>query len=272
MSLDPRFTYTLVSIHASLWEATTGTPLLMPSRLVSIHASAWEATPCLGPVNKMLGVSIHASAWEATGDLRYGDEFGGCFYPRLRMGGDPADLLPWLAVHVSIHASAWEATQVVSRTSRTAVVSIHASAWEATCECMARILEFTSFYPRLRMGGDARARAAPQVHLCFYPRLRMGGDHQPRSGGAFLCLFLSTPPHGRRPFEEALKGDYWGFLSTPPHGRRQPSATMCGERSGFYPRLRMGGDRCACGLITAGISFLSTPPHGRRPIRHSPAY
>ena len=76
-------------------------------------------------------VSIHASAWEATGRHRsrppdvpvqstppHGrrrrrctlKRCGGCFNPRLRMGGDAGAAPSNVAGAVSIHASAWEAT------------------------------------------------------------------------------------------------------------------------------------------------------------------
>ena len=79
---------TLVSIHASAWEATRHRDQHGDEPAVSIHASAWEATRCSCQSPPTLEVSIHASAWEATQREK-----------RL----SPGD-------RVSIHASAWEAT------------------------------------------------------------------------------------------------------------------------------------------------------------------
>ena len=57
----------------------------------------------------------------------------------------------------------------------------------------------TSFYPRLREGGDLHS---PQGHgqpRGFYPRLREGGDFVANAFAAVDYKFLPTPPRGRRP-------------------------------------------------------------------------
>ena len=77
-----------VSIHASAGEATPyhippGDPLY-----VSIHASAGEATGPPVELEPLPQVSIHASAGEATRSSMTVFPSTGCFYPRLRGGGD----------------------------------------------------------------------------------------------------------------------------------------------------------------------------------------
>ena len=156
------------------------------------------------------------------------------FNPRLRMGGDDA--------RTSSGTERW----------RSEAVSIHASAWEAT------------------MQGQVMTRDYPRR---FNPRLRMGGDLAYGStciGFILKCAFQSTPPHGRRPRamcgrnvqDVSIHASAWEATpaartrrcqSTPPHGRRRqmggdmPRPRLPAGRSGFNPRLRMGGD---CDIIS----------------------
>ena len=149
-----RLHHLLVSIHASVMEATSGVAGCPPPWRVSIHASVMEAT--IDPEDTFLFtyVSIHASVMEAT--LRDGDDVRGwrCFDPRLRDGGDAGSAPPppgsrcfdprlrdggdtILAelsrdLLVSIHASVMEATRRGIWERRIRRVSIHASVMEAT--------------------------------------------------------------------------------------------------------------------------------------------
>ena len=58
----------IISIHASVWEATTTTSFILQHKSsISIHASVWEATDNKELISKLNNIiSIHASVWEAT--------------------------------------------------------------------------------------------------------------------------------------------------------------------------------------------------------------
>ena len=79
---------TVISIHASTWEATVFMPPVTLDTTISIHASTWEATHKSPAVLEISIISIHASTWEATPNGRYNRA----------------------AQVISIHASTWEAT------------------------------------------------------------------------------------------------------------------------------------------------------------------
>ena len=98
------------------------------------------------------------------------------------------------------------------------------------------------FYPRLRAGGDEISARASFSCGCFYPRLRAGGDVGRSAQRVCQASFLSTPPRGRRLNDPLVEEIVIQFLSTPPRGRRRRVAKSEATRTGFYPRLRAGGD------------------------------
>ena len=67
---SPKFSISLVSIHAPAWRATSLASKKFGDETVSIHAPAWRATPNLYITTDVLKVSIHAPAWRATGLAR----------------------------------------------------------------------------------------------------------------------------------------------------------------------------------------------------------
>ena len=60
------------------------------------------------------------------------------------------------------------------------------------------------FYPRLREGGDGCHNSRFLTQGCFYPRLREGGDSRCALTPVRSLGFLPTPPRGRRLQEEAF--------------------------------------------------------------------
>src|SRR3972149_3354313 len=103
--------------------------------MVSIHASTWEATGSWLYTKPNGNVSIHASTWEATHGNQHCHSSPPCFNPRLHMGGDLEAMGVECVGDVSIHASTWEVTMVNGYLTAAEFVSIHASTWEATRHC-----------------------------------------------------------------------------------------------------------------------------------------
>ena len=101
-----------VSIHASVKDATIIKDKEITEKIVSIHASVKDATDWLDPNNTGAQVSIHASVKDATfwAPVLVAHLF--CFNPRICKRCDfyRADGIP--AINVSIHASVKDATQV----------------------------------------------------------------------------------------------------------------------------------------------------------------
>ena len=239
----------------------------MRASLVSIHASAWEATrirAIRGSTTMFQSTPPHGRRLLQVADER--DVVG--FNPRLRMGGDLAGFVRLLVVRLfqstpphgrrpaqaqtDVMAPLFQSTPPHGRRLAGHLleipdllfqstpphgrrrpcpafgaplqfeVSIHASAWEAT-STSARFFRLSSFNPRLRMGGDHRKRPTNDPIISFNPRLRMGGDLQ-RSKSIGIA----------RRFNPRLRMG----------GDRQPrpSNATC---SRFNPRLRMGGDQAA---------------------------
>ena len=111
---------------------------------------------------------------------------------------------------VSTHASDREATPTPRSASPQTGVSIHASAREATSVGLKLpVLVPVSIHASAREATDTTAAGIRQ------------------------SMFLSTPPHGRRP---------------PARSRRQP-------QTGFYPRLRTGGDDRGC--VVGSVDLVS---------------
>ena len=102
----------LVSIHASVKDATVWIAARDNQNEVSIHASVKDATRLQSLIELARKVSIHASVKDAT------DYF---FYPNTK-------------IKVSIHASVKDATMDVGYIIPTNSVSIHASVKDATAE------------------------------------------------------------------------------------------------------------------------------------------
>ena len=125
-----------------------------PVSIVSIHASVKDATPSLCPRHLLPTVSIHASVKDATNGkpgccnktpcfnprIREGCDgtrfnLPPCtisFNPRIREGCDPVETLAFTVAGVSIHASVKDAMIPPSRHSLSQFVSIHASVKDAT--------------------------------------------------------------------------------------------------------------------------------------------
>ncbi len=144
---------------------------------------------------------------------------------------------------------------------------------------------------------------------CFDPRLRAGGDARAKGTASPGTVFRSTPPRGRRLARLAKSFTAPMFRSTPPRGRRladlhaeasrievsihasareatlwsavipmtplsfDPRLRAGGDRrqerpsprsTGFDPRLRAGGDLSTPGRRAVDDQFRSTPPRGRR--------
>ncbi len=167
-------------------------------------------------------------------------------------------------------------------------VSIHAPAWGATQRHWT-MRHRQCFNPRPRMGGDRRFPVSGRTLKCFNPRPRMGGDPRSALPQCPQCKFQSTPPHGGRHANCAIRSG-WQKVSihAPAWGATQarralpasvasfnPRPRMGGDLTetnpalkpaeSFNPRPRMGGDRRMPCQGTRRIRFQSTPPHGGRP-------
>ena len=218
---------------------------------VSIHASAWEAGQKPTFLDCGRCVSIHASAWEAAAafaSFAQGEEFQST-PPRGRRGIHRS-LSVGASGRVSIHASAWEAAAMDGLGTAFSFVSIHASAWEAvvtTPTVMTRKAQFQSTPPR---GRRARAAAISSSVYAFQSTPPRGRRLSCPYDISSTVLFQSTPPRGRRRQDWADAAARLGFQSTPPRGRRQITVVQSQliRRSGFNPRLRVGGGAAVHGV------------------------
>ncbi len=144
----------MVSIHASVKEATHAEAVAFAGIAVSIHASVKEATRLSHRGLRPVFVSIHASVKEAT-TTRAGPRSTGGFDPRLREGGDGG-----FGVHLACAARFDPRLReggdhpADTRPNRRNIVSIHASVKEATRGPIPIFAPPLSFDPRLREGGD----------------------------------------------------------------------------------------------------------------------
>ena len=158
---------------------------------ISIHASAREATR--GALGTALGggISIHASARGATIKLF----LGGMSY---RFQSTP----PRGRRPCQVQTHPYNAR-----------ISIHASAREATLWRAWLLLRMEYFNPRLREGGDFRARR--RIRLCNSISIHASAREatperlRKRSGD----LFQSTPPRGRRPPRQTRPCNVTRFIS-----------------------------------------------------------
>jgi len=211
--------------------------------LVSIHASVREATVLDCQQGQQHPVSIHASVREATltAVMVVPDSLFQSTPPcgrRLSF-----QVAPYVRVKVSIHASVREATRDIFSCLLGYGVSIHASVREATPACILATLRQlfqstppcgrrrprepgrphdhgVSIHASVREATNRPAHQMPPFHvsihasvreatakflashrrlLCFNPRLRAGGDPQGLGARKRYSKFQSTPPCGRRP-------------------------------------------------------------------------
>ena len=156
--------------------------------MVSIHASTWEATLEDADYD-IFGVSIHASTWEATtvryqarGDLR-------CFNPRLHVGGDPARpyLRPALDEFKSPPPRGRRLASIKSPTVRGSFnPRLHVGGDSSS------LITVTSsgFNPRLHVGGDPNQHPHFGQSLSFNPRLHVGGDYKVDVGSAEFVVSI----------------------------------------------------------------------------------
>ena len=121
-------------------------------------------------------------------------------------------------------------------------VSTHASAREATRSGASCGIQYLSFYPRLREGGDALPPNLRQVASWFLPTPPRGRRLLTDDYAAIEERFLPTPPRGRRLADRRIVAETYEFLPTPPRGRRQRGRKRKWSNTRFYPRLREGGD------------------------------
>src|SRR4051812_20433183 len=165
------------------------------------------------------------------------------FNPRLRAGGDGADLskaLPTAGFNPRLRAGG-DAFRAPSGLMPT---------FQSTPPRGRRLpLRYHPVYDFLFQSTPPRGRRPSPVRCSmacrrFNPRLRAGGDHVPRAKGDRGSMFQSTPPRGRRQ-EIAKEGvEVPEFQSTPPRGRRLDVPPGVEAVIGFNPRLRAGGDSC----------------------------
>jgi len=109
--------------------------------------------------------------------------------------------------------------------------------------CGSGLMTDPSFNPRLRAGGDPRARPKREVAAVFQPTPPRGRRHASSAFRAVSLEFQPTPPRGRR--QPLLRPGHAGvkFQPTPPRGRRLGRSDLEAiEPFSFNPRLRAGGD------------------------------
>ena len=117
--------------------------------LVSIHASVKDATYANNERANLANVSIHASVKDATLCRWCSRSRQKCFNPRICKRCDSDIEHCYLLNSVSIHASVKDATIKISAYPFRAYVSIHASVKDATRSCHGRRRILDSFNPRI---------------------------------------------------------------------------------------------------------------------------
>ena len=103
----------MVSIHASVKDATAFSGIGAKKRQVSIHASVKDATGVAPLVGLTTYVSIHASVKDATQSLLRLVDLQFCFNPRICKRCDVTAAINKAIENVSIHASVKDATSLV---------------------------------------------------------------------------------------------------------------------------------------------------------------
>ena len=203
-----------------------------------------------------------------------GDEFGAliygflsCFYPRLREGGDIQRFhfisLRGVSIHasareatshclvlclrgkVSIHASAREATRPIFGTDRSAMVSIHASAREATVFCLRRLgILDVSIHASAREATDADRPGPRPFRVSIHASAREAtGRSRAREGAGDVSIHASAREATR--CLPRIRSGRSGFYPRLREGGDEHLAEAANRLPGFYPRLREGGDHGA---------------------------
>ena len=122
----------VVSIHASVKDATPCWICLRMAKYVSIHASVKDATVACVLFFVSIFVSIHASVKDATCYFPIHSSPDSSFNPRICKRCDDFDAVEFSRWSVSIHASVKDATPPLGVLHPFHLVSIHASVKDAT--------------------------------------------------------------------------------------------------------------------------------------------
>ena len=146
----------IISIHASVWEATK----TMPS--TSLKLIKFQSTPPYGRRPFFLCLLTYHPQFQST---------------------PPYGRRPNEAI-IKFTEALFQSTPPYGRRRRNSdyefkqvIISIHASVWEATLCHSLDIISSKNFNPRLRMGGDFLVLGLVVLgRHDFNPRLRMGGD------------------------------------------------------------------------------------------------
>ena len=150
---------------------------------IGARKSSFQSTPPRGRrlfcrVVAVIGdaVSIHASAWEATGRPPSLATRANSFNPRLRVGGDHAQICRAVII------APFQSTPPRGRRREYTDLFYDVDQFQSTPPRGRRLaiaaIRFlmTGFNPRLRVGGDVFLVDLFMPHLSFNPRLRVGGD------------------------------------------------------------------------------------------------
>ena len=139
--------------------------------VVSIHASVKDATDSILPKWLTYRVSIHASVKDATNFILSSTNISS-FNPRICKRCDQKEQYhPWFESKVSIHASVKDATFSVDSGLGVPPVSIHASVKDATFCGVSLLRILRSFNPRICKRCDNIKRGNLTFFFRFNPRI-----------------------------------------------------------------------------------------------------